>query len=295
MQASPLTGRAEELEVITDVFRADGADAGVVIAGAAGVGKTRLAREAMAVARDCGWTVRWASGTLAAQSIPLGAFAQWADRLEGNPLQLVAGAIKAITTSPNGAPVLVVVDDARLLDNLSAFVLYQLVQRRAATVIATIRTGAPAPDEVTALWKDGHLQRLDLQPLSRSESDILLQAALGGPISTACAERMWRLTRGNVLFLHQLVNQELQAGRLLRPNGLWRWVGTMEVSPSLIDLVDLRIGSTPEPVLEVIDLVAVAEPLELAHLAALADAAAIEDAERRGLITVSRTTPTTVA
>ena len=32
-----------------------------------------------------------------------------------------------------------------------------------------------------------------------------------------------------------------------------------------------------------------------AHLAALADAAAIEDAEHRGLITVSRTIPTTVA
>jgi DNA-binding CsgD family transcriptional regulator len=295
MQTWPLTGRAEELNVITDAFCPDRPYVGVVITGSAGVGKTRLAREAMALAAERGWTVRWVAGTLAAQSIPLGACVQWADRLDGDPLQLVSNVIAKVTASPNGAPVLVVVDDARLLDDLSAFVLHQLVLRRAATVIATIRTGAPAPDAVTALWKDGHLQRLDLQPLSRSESDILLQSALGGPVSTACAERMWRLTRGNVLFLHQLVNQELQAGRLLSRDGQWRWVGIMEVSPSLIDLVDLRIGSTPEPVLEVIDLVAVAEPLELAHLAALADAAAIEDAEHRGLITVSRTTPTTVA
>ena len=295
MRTWPLTGRAEELNVIADAFCPDRPYVGVVISGSAGVGKTRLAREAMALAAERGWTVRWVAGTLAAQSIPLGACAQWADRLDGDPLQLVSNVIAKVTASPNGAPVLVVVDDARLLDDLSAFVLHQLVLRRAATVIATIRTGAPAPDAVTALWKDGHLQRLDLQPLSRRESDILLQSALGGPVSTACAERMWRLTRGNVLFLHQLVNQEMQAGRLISRDGQWRWVGTMEVSPSLIDLVDLRIGSTPEPVLEVIDLVAVAEPLELAHLAALADAAAIEDAEHRGLITVSRTTPTTVA
>ena len=295
MRTWPLTGRAEELDVIADAFCPDRPYVGVVIAGSAGVGKTRLAREAMALAAERGWAVRWVAGTLAAQSIPLGACAQWADRLDGDPLQLVSNVIAKVTASPNGAPVLVVVDDARLLDDLSAFVLHQLVLRRAATVIATIRTGAPAPDAVTALWKDGHLQRLDLQPLSRRESDILLQSALGGPVSTACAERMWRLTRGNVLFLHQLVNQEVQAGRLISRDGQWRWVGTMEVSPSLIDLVDLRIGSTPEPVLEVIDLVAVAEPLELAHLAALADAAAIEDAEHRGLITVSRTTPTTVA
>jgi DNA-binding CsgD family transcriptional regulator/tetratricopeptide (TPR) repeat protein len=295
MRTWPLTGRAEELNVIADAFCPDRPHVGVVITGSPGVGKTRLAREAMALAAQRGWTVRWVAGTLAAQSIPLGACVQWADRLDGDPLQLVSNVIAKVTASPNGAPVLVVVDDARLLDDLSAFVLHQLVLRRAATVIATIRTGAPAPDAVTALWKDGHLQRLDLQPLSRRESDILLQSALGGPVSTACAERMWRLTRGNVLFLHQLVNQEVQAGRLISRDGQWRWVGTMEVSPSLIDLVDLRIGSTPEPVLEVIDLVAVAEPLELAHLAALADAAAIEDAEHRGLITVSRTTPTTVA
>jgi DNA-binding CsgD family transcriptional regulator len=295
MRTWPLTGRAEELNVIADAFCPDKPYVGVVITGSPGVGKTRLAREAMALAAERGWTGRWVAGTLAAQSIPLGACAQWADRLDGDPLQLVSNVIAKVTASPNGAPVLVVVDDARLLDDLSAFVLHQLVLRRAATVIATIRTGAPAPDAVTALWKDGHLQRLDLQPLSGRESDILLQSALGGPVSTACAERMWRLTRGNVLFLHQLVNQEVQAGRLLSRDGQWRWVGTMEVSPSLIDLVDLRIGSAPEPVLEVIDLVAVAEPLELTHLAALADAAAIEDAEYRGLITVSRTTPITVA
>lgn len=295
MQTWPLTGRAEELRVIADAFCPDRPYVGVVISGSAGVGKTRLAREAMALAAERGWAVRWVTGTLAARSIPLGACAQWADRLDGDPLQLVSNVIAKVTASPNGAPVLVVVDDARLLDDLSAFVLHQLVLRRAATVIATIRAGAPAPDAVTALWKDGHLQRLDLQPLSRRESDILLESALGGPVSTDCAERMWRLTRGNVLFLHQLVNQEVQAGRLLSRDGQWRWVGTMEVSPSLIDLVDLRIGSTPEPVLEVIDLVAVAEPLELVHLAALADAAAIEDAEHRGLITVSRTTRTTVA
>jgi DNA-binding CsgD family transcriptional regulator len=295
MQVWPLTGRAEELDVIADVLCDDESYAGVVIAGSAGVGKTRLAREAMALAAKRGWAVRWVAGTVAAQAVPLGACAQWADRLEGDPLQLVGSVIAAVTASPNGAPVLVVVDDARLLDNLSAFVLQQLVLRRAATVIATIRTGAPAPEAVTALWKDGHLRRLDLQPLSRAESDTLLQSALAGPVNSECAERVWRLTRGNALFLRHLVIQELNAGRLINLDGGWQWVGTMEVSQSLVDLVDLRIGAAPKPVLEVIDLVAVAEPLELAHLTALADKAAIEDAECRGLITVQRMIPTSVA
>jgi hypothetical protein len=89
MQAWPLTGRAEELEVIADALCADAPYPGVVIAGAAGVGKTRLAREATAIAAKRGWAVRWVTGTLAAQSIPLGACAQWTDQLEGSPLELV--------------------------------------------------------------------------------------------------------------------------------------------------------------------------------------------------------------
>jgi hypothetical protein len=229
MQAWPLTGRAQELGVSSDVLRGDGPYAGVVIAGSAGVGKTRLAREAMVAAAQRCWTVHWVAGTVAAQSVPLGAFAQWADRLEGNPLHLVGSVIAAVTASPDGNPVLMVVDDARLLDDLSAFVVQQLVLRRAATVIATIRTGDPVSDAVAALWKDGHLRRLDLQPLSRGESDALLESVLGGPVSTACAERMWGLSRGNDLFLHQLVSQEMHAGRLVNSDQRWQWEGTMEV------------------------------------------------------------------
>jgi hypothetical protein len=47
----------------------------------------------------------------------------------------------------------VFVDDAHLLDDLSALVLHQLVQSQAASVILTIRTGEAAPAAVTALWK----------------------------------------------------------------------------------------------------------------------------------------------
>ncbi|UMB69329.1 LuxR family transcriptional regulator [Mycobacterium paraterrae] len=123
----------------------------------------------------------------------------------------------------------------------------------------------------------------------------MLEKVLGGPVCGTCSERMWDLTRGNVLFLRHLVTQESHAGRLVSRNGRWRWEGTMQVSPSLADLVDSRIGEAPEPVLQVLDLVAVSEPLELPLLTSLADPSAIEDAERRGLIAVSHGPPSSVA
>jgi hypothetical protein len=46
-----------------------------------------------------GWEIRWVAGTVAAQSIPLGVFAQWADRLDGHPLQLVGGVIAAVAAT----------------------------------------------------------------------------------------------------------------------------------------------------------------------------------------------------
>ena len=103
---------------------------------------------------------------------------------------------------------------------------------------------------------------------------------------------LWELTRGNVLFMHELVKQELHAGRLTRsPEGRWQWAGLTAFSPTLNELVDVYIGEAPQRILEVLDLVAVAEPLELDYFVALVDPADIEDAERRELIRVSHEPP----
>lgn len=288
----PLLGRDEEMDIVAGSIDRSADHAGVVIAGRAGVGKTRLAREAVRVAVRRGWVVRSAAGTAAAQQVPLGAFSAWID--PGGERQhagVVAAVIAAITAGDDDAPVLLVVDDAHLLDELSAFVLAELVRRRLAVVVTTVRSGQATPETLTALWKDGHLRRLDLQPLSRPQSEELLRGALGGELGAETAHRLWELTRGNVLFLHALVRQELAADRLTDSAAGWQWNGELTASASLTDLIGLYIGSAPAAVLDVLDLVAAAEPLDLAHLTALADPAAIEEAERRELISVSDTSP----
>jgi DNA-binding CsgD family transcriptional regulator len=178
----------------------------------------------------------------------------------------------------------VLVDDAQLLDDLSALVVHQLALQDAASVIATVRTGEPSCDAVIALWKDGLLGRMDLQPLARNESDDLIHTVLGGPVSADCTTRMWALSRGNVLFLHHLVEHERETGRLATVDGQWQWAGTPSVSPSLTELVELQIGTVPDEVRDVVDLVAIAEPIDRGVLAALTEPEAIEATEQRGLI-----------
>jgi DNA-binding CsgD family transcriptional regulator len=194
--------------------------------------------------------------------------------------------IESLTSAPDGATVVVGVDDAPLLDDLSIFVLHQIVQRRAAKVVLTVRDGETVPAAIQEVLKAGQFDRLELQPLSRDDTATLLSATLGGSLHPDTAQRLWELTRGNVLYLQNIVEQEVAAGRLVRLEGVWRWVGDRAVPPGLVELIESRIGDLPTSVRDVVDALAVGEPIELASLARLADPAAVEEADTRGLITL---------
>jgi len=87
--------------------------------------------------------------------------------------------------------VVLAVDDAHLLDDLSAFVVASARAAEARIGDRQHPQRGNGSDAVTALWKDRHVQLLDLQPLSRDDSDQLLRRALDGPVDLDCARRMW--------------------------------------------------------------------------------------------------------
>ena len=260
--------------------------AGVLICGASGVGKSRIAREALTAAASEGCDTRWTVGTSSAQTIPLGAFTAWAPSGVTDTVQLLRGVVESLTGASSSADVIVGVDDVHLLDDLSTFVLHQIVQRSAARVILTLRDGAPIPPAVQEIWKVAQFDRLDLAPLSLDETATLLSATLEGSVDADAAERLWKLTRGNALYLRNIVEQEVADGRLVNEHGSWRWIGDPIMPPGLVELIESRIGDLPAPVSDVIDLLAIGEPIELAALTRITDAAAVEEAETRGLITL---------
>lgn len=282
----PLVGRADDLSVIGEVMGGLRGPAGLVLAGDAGVGKTRLAREALTLAEQHGVVVRWVTATASSRNLPLGAFTTVIGTLGSDPMWLMARAREALLAGADGGGVVVGVDDAHLLDELSATLVHQLVMRREARVVLTVRSGEDAPDALTGLWKDGHLQRLDVQPLALATTAALLEEALDGPVAGVAARALWTITRGNVLYLRQLVEGELEAGRLARAAGVWQWSGHPRLSPGLAELVQARIGRLSDAQRDVVDMLALGEPLGVGLLARLAGAAAVERAEDRGVIEV---------
>jgi AAA ATPase-like protein len=280
-------GRDSELRFITE--RMAGPETrNVVVAGPAGVGKTRLAREALEAAKRSGRVTRWAAGTSAAAAIPLGAVAHLLPALGtvSDPLTLLQRAGAAIADQGKGHRLIVGIDDAHLLDELSVTLVHQLALTRAACLVLTVRTGEPAPDPVVTLWKNGLADRLELQQLPRVEMDRLVTGALGGVVDSRTIERLWRATRGNVLFLRELVEGGCETGRLQIRDGVWRWEGRMEPTPRLREIVQAQLGGLGADERTALELLATDEPLGLGRVASLINPEVVAVLERRGLVTV---------
>jgi DNA-binding CsgD family transcriptional regulator len=284
----PLTGRSKELRLIEAAI-SDAESSGIVVCGAAGVGKSRIAREALHDMAPNGYDARWIVGTSSARTIPLGALSSWTGPAVTDSLELVRGAIASLTSSSPGKTTVLGVDDVALLDDLSTFVVHEIIQRRTAKVVLTIRQGVSIPAGVRELWHAGQFDRLDLKPLSEDEITALVSAALGGPLDPQAAERLWTLTRGNPLYLRNIVEQEVADERLVMQDGYWRWLGDPVLPPSLVELIEERIGGLPTSVSDVIDALAVGEPIELGSLTRITDTDAVEQADIRGLIAFDQT------
>lgn len=290
MVSCPFTGRRTELQVIADAFDMDDCR-GVLVVGEPGVGKTRLSEEAATAAEALGWIVHHVTPSVTAQSIPLGAFSGWSGGELENPHDAAHRVVTAITHAGAGSRILVTIDDAHLLDNLSAFVVHRLLQVPRIKVLITVRSNAHIPDAVITPWKEGIVRRIDMQPLSETEFDDLLGSALDGHVSSHCAEELWKVTGGNCAYLTQLIVQERALGNLVEEDGIWRLRAAPTMSPALRDLVQMHLGALTESTGEIVDLVAVAGSIHRSLLVSLADREASAEAERLGLIRADEATP----
>jgi DNA-binding CsgD family transcriptional regulator len=254
---------------------------GVLVIGAAGVGKTTLAR---AVTASLSASVHWVACTETSRSIPLGAFAPWAGSTGArDPIALLVSARESILSSPDGV---VGVDDAHLLDQLSATLLHRIAVEGAGRIVATVRSGEPLPDAVTSLWKDGYLRRLDLEPFTKQQSVALIESVLGGTLEELSAEVMWEASGGNPLFLRHLVDGAIAASTLSAVNDVWQLRGPTAVSAGLADLLESHLARAGDAAISALKLLALCEPLDIGTLSELADEEAIDAAEEQGLVRI---------
>ena len=287
-QTWPIVGRADELGQISSALGGDGRS-GVVLIGPAGVGKSRLARASITEAGERGALVEWVHATRSAATVPLGALAGLlpSEVRSDDALELMRSSTAALRERAAGRPIVVGVDDAHLLDATSAALILHLAVSGAAFVVATVHAGEPCPDAVVSLWKDAGAARLELRPLSESETGQLAESVLGGAVETAVLRWIYESSRGNVLYLRELLRGAVDSGALSQTAGLWRLSRRPPPSRSLSELVSARMTGLAGEVTRTLELLALGEPLRLAELLELVGLEPLQEAESRGLILVS--------
>lgn len=199
---------------------------------------------------------------------PAGDLAGLHDELR--PAQLLQAMQRSLVDSGDGAPTLLTVDDAHLLDPVSAHLIAQLAMSGAATVVLTVRAGETVPPAITSLWKDDVVARIDIEPFDQAGTSLLAQSLLGAPLDTPALVWAHRTSAGNALFARELVLGARDTGALVRRGPSWTLVGhdAPTVSPRLADLVDQRLAGLGHAERRALDLIALAEPIGL-DLAAL--------------------------
>lgn len=141
----PLVGRREELgRLVAALVR--GQSRAVLVDGAAGVSKTRLAAAAVEVATRRGVNVHRVAATHAAASIPFGACA---GLLPGRPVTPTeAGLLREVAAGLVGSAsgrVAVWVDNAHLLDPASAALVHHLAMPHRCSCWSRFGRGSPHP------------------------------------------------------------------------------------------------------------------------------------------------------
>lgn len=288
MLAWALVGRDEELAFIADALDGDGT-AGVVIAGELGVGKTRLAREAVAAVEDR-FAVEWVAATASSSAIPFGALAHLVDDDAVGSAEDRLRMARAITASlgrrAGGRPLLLAVDDAQWLDAGSAAVVHQLIVSGRTKGVLTVRTEEPAPAPVVACWKDGWTERLELQPLSSLDLDALVASVVQHPVDGVTLNRLWSLSQGNPLFVHELVLGALETDAFTVGDGVWSWTGPRDTSNRLLTVLESRLSRVTPAGRSCLEALAVGEPLDVDLLLQLHWPDALVEVEQAGLATV---------
>jgi DNA-binding CsgD family transcriptional regulator len=284
----PFVGRAQELAELERLLT-EGRCNGVVLAGVAGVGKTRLAVEALALAERHGFAAVRATATNTARGIPFGAVATFLPVSTRSPAvndraAMIRRMSEALVERVAPRRPAFLIDDAHLLDDATATLVHQLAASGAAFVLLTVRTSEPVPDAVLNLWKDRHAERITVEGLGAEAVGEILGTVLGGPVDRGLVRRLVERTQGNVMFIRELVLGAVEDGSLRNDEGLWRQVREIRPSERLVELVQARLSLLSPAQRAVLELLAFGEPLESEQLHVLADPESIEELERRGLI-----------
>ncbi|MFF4775878.1 ATP-binding protein [Microtetraspora fusca] len=295
----PMVGRDKEIDKFKKALLQPGCQA-FLVTGAPGVGRTRLADECLLWAAGDGRPVARAIATRETASLPLGALAHLLalppagirtgavtdTAILSDAIGLFSRAREALGPRRGNQRLVLFVDDLNLLDAVSLALLGQLMEAGDIFLLATFPTSEPLPDVLHRMWTADRAVWVELSSLTGRDAKVLLTLALGSPVTADTAAALWSVSRGNVLYLRELVLGAMESGALGSHEGVWRLGCEPLPTSRLQELVADRIRTLDPPAQAVLEHLAVCGPAGASALTALAPVEVLERLERSGLVQV---------
>ncbi|GLB65573.1 helix-turn-helix transcriptional regulator [Arthrobacter mangrovi] len=283
-----LVGRDADVRAVVDAVTGGG---GALLVADQGLGKTAVSKAVLAELGD-GVVPLWIHASPTLSRIPFGALAPYLASLPEDQTSSVLAAMRSVLAhinalAPGQRPVLLVIEDAHDLDESSAMLAAQLVASGAVKLLAMSRTVPAVPPELESLASDGLIVRRPLQPLDSGAALDLCRQALGGQILPCLSESLVAASGGNPMFMLALLAQERRDGTLVERNGVWLLTGEPpRPDRRLTDLIKGHFsGCTPQQ-RQVLETVALADPIPLRLLLESADGGLVDALVESRLVTV---------
>lgn len=180
------------------------------------------------------------------------------------------------------------VDDVRWLDEQSLGLLSTLLAGKLAVVLAALRAGDPVPAPVAAVERSCTIRRVPIGPLAAADIAHMVARELDGPVDGVLVDELLSLSRGNPLFLLEVLAGATASGTITRSEGLWQRTGPLLPTTRLASVFDPDLEGLGDEQRRALDLLAVCGPLNLHALERLGLGAAVVDLDRRGLVASAR-------
>lgn len=288
-RAAPLVGRRDELEqvraTIMDSWGGDGCT--LLLAGVSGVGKTRLAYEALRAVAEAGGVTLIGAAYEQEGHLAYHPFVEAIDRYLGeqqrpadhnpithyqpmgltDPQQENSALFKATTVFlsrlADDRPVVLLVDDLHAADEASLSLFHYLARQTRSTpliLMATYRTDIPADGVspfgslLNALYREQLSQVVQLKSLPAEAAAKIIEHTLDGEAEPALVEAICNIAEGNPFYVQQITQAMQREGRLLHEQELWRLPtqSNLQVPSELRELLRgrvRRLGPTVETAL----------------------------------------------
>ena len=284
-------------EVVTALT--SGSGCGAVIVGEHGAGKSFIAQRALEQLGE-DYLVVHVRGSSISSKLPYGALSVLLNELDAShlehPLMVLRGLTQLLATRAKGRSVVLFVDNAHDLDELSTMMVAQLCAGGHVLLLAACVDLPNLGTDIMGLWKDDLLRRVDLAPFDFSETADSLAREYGGHFSHTAARALWNASGGNALFLHSLAREQIKVGTIVRRGDSWV-LGDKPVALAgeIRDVLKARLNRLSPGQRDVFELLSLAGALPLQTLMSVSKAQDIDTLQERALVAVSHDHPPMVS